>query len=64
MSGAMAPGTEVIYDHTLGGPPLRIYPVPGRGQTAVPEYQDFMQFEHSVVLKTWEGCRGNIAKAG
>lgn len=61
---ALAPGTEVIYDHELGGPPLRIYPVPGRGQTAVPEYQDIMQFEHSFVLETWEGCRGNIAKTG
>lgn len=61
---SLAPGAEVIYDPELGGPPLRIYPVPLCGQTAVPEYQDLMQFEHCVVLKTWDGCRGNVPMTG
>lgn len=61
---ALAYGTEVIYDRELGGPPLRIYPVPDREESAVTEYQDLMKFEHSVVLKTWQGCQGNIPMTG
>jgi hypothetical protein len=59
---ARAPGTVVDYDPALGGPSLRLYPVPDRQLTVVPKYADIMKFTHAVVLKTWRGCQGNIPK--
>ncbi len=61
---ALAPGSNIDYDPQLGGKPLRIYPVSDHASAVTPSYQDIMQFEHSVVLKTWADCAGNIARKG
>lgn len=55
-----APEAHVDYDTDLGGRPIRLYPVPDREIPSVPDYADLMKFEHSVVLRTWRGCRGNV----
>jgi hypothetical protein len=57
---ARATGTDVNYDPALGGRPIRLYPIPDRQISTVPTYVDFMKFQHSVVLRTWKGCPGNV----
>ena len=56
---ANAPKADVVYDPSFGGRPVRLYPTPD-SRIIIPEYADFMKFQHSVVLRTWFGCKGNI----
>ena len=56
-----APGANVTYQSSRGELPVRLYPTPAPGIHDNFAYQDFMQFEHSVILETWKGCQGNIA---
>jgi hypothetical protein len=53
------PNANVTYQSRHGERPIRLYPTP----LLIPndfEYDNMMQFEHSVVLETWQGCPGNI----
>ncbi|HTV40680.1 MAG TPA: hypothetical protein VMF08_08895 [Candidatus Sulfotelmatobacter sp.] len=53
------PNANVTYQSQRGECPVRLYPTPLR----IPDnfdYEDIMQFEHSLVLETWNGCSGNI----
>ena len=55
-----APAANVSYESWRGESPIRIYPTP---VPTIPDdfaYQDIMKFEHSVILKTWMDCQGNI----
>ena len=56
---ASAPTADVEYDSNFGGKPVRLYPTPD-SRIVIPEYADFMKFQHSLVLRTWFGCKGNI----
>jgi hypothetical protein len=56
---ASAPTADVEYDPSFGGKPVRLYPTPD-SRIVIPEYADFMKFQHSLVLRTWLGCKGNI----
>ena len=54
----MSPGAEVGYIAPGGLNPFRLFP---EADPFVPErfeFNDVNHFLHSVVLKTWEGCRG------
>ena len=54
-----APNANVLYHSPRGHRPIRLYPTP----LPFPEdfeYQDIMEFEQAVLLKTWLGCTGNI----
>jgi hypothetical protein len=58
---AQAPCANVTYQSWNGELPVRLYPTPA---IKIPEnyaYEDIMKFEHTVVLETWLGCKGNIA---
>jgi len=58
---AQAPGANVTYQSQRGELPVRLYPTPIPRTPENFAYEDIMKFEHSVVLETWAGCRGNIA---
>jgi len=56
----MTPGTEVGYIATNGLIPFRLFP---DADTQVPEhfeFQDVQHFVHSIVLKTFAGCAGEV----
>ena len=57
---ALAPGTEVGVDESIGVRPIRIYPEPDEPISTVPEYPNSKAFEDALVLRTWKGCPGNI----
>lgn len=57
---AQAPHANVTYESLAGEIPVRLYPTPTLQTPANFAYKDIMNFEHSVVLQTWEDCRGNI----
>jgi len=57
---AQAPSANVTYQSWQGELPVRLYPTP---VPTIPDnfaYEHIMNFEHAVVLETWNGCRGNI----
>jgi hypothetical protein len=56
---AQAPGANVEYYRQHGEIPVRLYPTP-RQTPANFAYENIMDFERSVILETWAGCRGNI----
>jgi hypothetical protein len=57
---AQAPMANVNYESKRGEIPVRIYPTPCQLTPEDFAYEDIMKFEHSVLLETWNGCRGNI----
>jgi hypothetical protein len=57
---AQAPGANVMYQSHQGEIPVRLYPTPSPQTPDNFAYEDIMNFERSVVLETWKGCRGNI----
>lgn len=59
---ARVSGADVDYDSTLGGRPIRLYPISDHQVIVVPEYLDNMKFQNSLVLRTWRGCQGNVPK--
>ncbi len=56
---AQAPYANVVYQGH-GEIPVRLYPTPCPRIPDNFSYEDIMKFEHSVILETWNGCRGNI----
>ena len=58
---AQAPHANVTYQSWQGEFPIRLYPTPAPVIPPHFVYDDIMKFEHSVVLETWQGCRGNVA---
>lgn len=58
LSIAQAPSANVHYQGR-GQIPVRLYPTP----KPLPDdfaYENIMEFQHCVILKTWADCRGNI----
>lgn len=56
----MSPGAEVGYVAPDGLIPFRLFPDADRQVPDNIEFQDLNQFLHSVVLRTWEGCVGEV----
>lgn len=59
---AMCPEAEVHYRPTDGSLPVRLFPKP----KPIPEsfeYPGLNHFLHSVVLRTWPGCRGEVPRS-
>ena len=59
---ALAPGTEVGVDESIGVRPIRIYPDPDETISTISEYPDSRAFEDALVLRTWKGCNGNVPR--
>ena len=51
---------EFIYGNQSGELPIRLYPTPAAQTPENFAYEDIVHFHQSIILKTWEGCRGNI----
>jgi hypothetical protein len=56
---AQAPGANVTYQGR-GEIPVRLYPTPTPRLPDNFTYESIMDFERSIILETWAGCRGNI----
>ncbi len=48
---------EFIYPNQHGEIPVRLYPTPSPRMPENYEYDDMMNFQSSIILKTWAGCR-------
>jgi len=57
---AQVPSANVTYQSQHGEIPVRLYPTPFPLTPENFAYEDIIKFEHSVVLETWQDCRGNI----
>ena len=57
---AQAPEADVICQSQHGEIPVRLYPMPCPQTPDNFAYEDIMGFENSIILDTWDGCRGNI----
>jgi hypothetical protein len=55
----MTPGARVGYI-APGGIPFRLYPNPDLRVPANLQFPDLNHFCHSVILRTWAGCRGEV----
>jgi hypothetical protein len=55
---AQAPEADVICKSQRGEIPVRIYPMPCPQTPENFEYNDMMDFQSSIILETWAGCRG------
>jgi len=56
----MSPGAEVGYVAPGGLNPFRLFPAADPQVPEHCEFDDVNQFLHSVVLRTWEGCAGEV----
>jgi len=57
---AQAPKAKVTYESWRGEGPVRLYP---SSSPKLPDdftYKDIREFDNSVVLETWLGCKGDI----
>lgn len=58
---AQAPEADVICKSQRGEIPVRLFPIPCPQTPENFEYINMMEFQSSVFLETFEGCRGGRA---
>ena len=51
---------EFFYGNQSGAIPIRLYPTPSAQTPENFAFEDVVDFHQSLILKTWEGCRGSI----
>lgn len=54
---------EFIYSNQNGELPVRLYPTPSPQTPDNFAYEDMMNFQRSIILRTWAGCRGGKAES-
>jgi len=59
----MSPGAEVGYVAPGGLNPFRLFPDADQQVPENIEFEDVNHFLHSVVLRTWAGCAGEVPPA-
>jgi hypothetical protein len=54
---------EFIYSNENGELPVRLYPTPSPQTPDNFAYEDMMNFQRSIILRTWAGCCGGKAES-